>query len=367
MYIKKLLLNNFRNYKNEKIFFHDKVNIIIGNNAQGKTNLLEALYMMSIGKSFRTNRDQDMIMFNEKNAYFKIWGVKENSEITIDILLDKNQKKTIKINDLKLRKNTEILENLYIVIFSPEDLKIVKEGPEKRRNFINRELCQIKPLYYHNLYKYSKILLQRNAFLKEYQYEHYDQNMLDIWDKEISQYGSLLIKNRMDFIEKLNIISREIHNNITNNEEKIELVYETNILDQKDMLDLETIYLLKLKKSRKMDFFRGNTSIGPHKDDIRIMVNDKDVRNFGSQGQQRTASLSLKLAEIKLIQKETGEVPILLLDDVLSELDHLRQKYLINSLKEVQLFITTTEINTLLKEHLPDHYIFEVFNGKVIK
>ncbi len=369
MHIKNLLLKNFRNYKNEKVSFHKKVNIIIGNNAQGKTNLLEALYMMSIGKSFRTNRDQDMIMFNEKNAYFKVWCIKENSEITIDIFLDKNQKKAIKINDIKLRKNTDILENLYIVVFSPEDLKIVKDGPEKRRNFINRELCLIKPLYYHNLYKYSKIILQRNAFLKEHKYENYDKNMLEIWDNELSKYGIKIIKDRMNFIKKLNIISKEIHKNITNGKERIELIYETNVLENEDInnLEFEKIYLSKIKNHRKKDFFRGNTNIGPHKDDIRIMVNDKDIRHFGSQGQQRTASLSLKLAEIKLIKEETGEIPILLLDDVLSELDYLRQKYLISSLKDVQLFITATEINALLKDNLTDHYIFRVFDGKIIK
>ncbi len=365
MRIKSLFINNFRNYDCEEINFHDKVNIIIGNNAQGKTNLLEALYMMSMGKSFRTNRDHDMIRFNEQKAFIKTLCIKEDSQLNIDITLDQTQKKIIKKNGLKLIRNTEILNHIYMVVFSPEDLKIVKEGPEKRRNFINRELCQIKPLYYHNLYKYSKVLLQRNAFLKDYKYEKYDKNMLDVWNKEIIRYGLHLVKKRKEFINKLNLLSQEIHKNITNGEENIELFYESNVFQNTENLIQEDIYIKKLEESIKTDFYRGNTKIGPHKDDIRIMVNDKDVRYFGSQGQQRTASLSLKLAEIKLIYEETEEVPILLLDDVLSELDSSRQKYLINSLKDVQLFITTTEISEFLKESLKENYIFEVSNGKV--
>lgn len=367
MYIKKLYINNFRNYNNIDINFHKKVNIIIGNNAQGKTNLLEAIYLTSIGKSFRTTKDTDMIMFDKESTTIKTEIIKEDSELNIDISLFNRQKKIIKINGSKLKKNTDILDHVYIVVFSPEDLKIVKEGPEKRRNFINRELCQIKPLYYHNFYKYSKILLQRNAFLKKFNIEKYDSNMLHVWNKELIDYGIKIIKERKKFIIKINKISSNIHRNITNGKEKIEIKYENNIYkENEDFLNKE-IYLKKLQDNLKIDFLRGNTNIGPHKDDISIKINNKDVRHYGSQGQQRTASLSLKLAEIKLIEEETKEIPILLLDDVLSELDAQRQKFLINSLKDIQIFLTTTEISDFIEKNLPENSIIKIVNGKIEK
>lgn len=367
MYIKNLNINNFRNYRNVDISFNEKVNIIIGNNAQGKTNLLEAIYMTSLGKSFRTARDNEMIMFDNEKASIKAEIKKKNTEINLEINLFQKQKKIIKINGIKLNKNTDILENVYIVVFSPEDLKIVKDGPEKRRNFINRELCQIKPLYYHNLFKYSKLLLQRNAFLKNINIEKYDKNMLDIWNRELVEYGIKLIKERSIFIKKLNAISSIIHKNITNGKEDIELIYENNIYKKTDEITDKNIYLNKLEESIRKDFIRGNTDIGPHKDDIIIKVNNKDIRNYGSQGQQRTAALALKLAEIKFIEEETGETPILLLDDVLSELDAERQKFLINSLKDIQLFITTTEISNFIEKNLPENKIIKICNGTIEK
>lgn len=366
MYIQQIQLKNFRNYIDQVVHFHDKVNIIIGNNAQGKTNLLEAVYMTAFAKSFRTNRDQDMILFDEENAVIKSIAQKDYSDLSVDIFLSKNIKKMIKLNGIKLKKNVDILNNIYIVVFSPEDLRIVKDGPEKRRNFINRELCQIKPIYYHNLYKYSKVLTQRNAFLKNYKYEE-DTQMLSVWNQEIGHYGLNLIKERSIFIEKLNKISSHIHSKVTDGREKLELSYETNVKIGENNADNKLIYENALKKSEKKDFLRGNTSIGPHKDDIYISINGQDVRHFGSQGQQRTASLSLKLAEIQLIYEETGEMPILLLDDVLSELDENRQKFLINYLKDMQVFITTTEISDFLKKNLPQNHIYKVNKGNVEK
>ncbi len=367
MYIQQIHLKNFRNYLDQKVNFHDKVNIIIGNNAQGKTNLLEAVYMTSFAKSFRTNRDHDMILFDKENAKIEALAQKNNIELDVEIFLNKNTKKMIKLNGVKLKKNIEILNNIYTVIFSPEDLRIVKDGPEKRRNFINRELCQIKPIYYHNLYKYSKILLQRNAFLKNYKFQK-DENMLSIWNQEIIHYGLNIIKERDIFIKKLNQISSHIYSNVTDGKEYLELSYECNVKVSEDHVsNNKKIYEEALKNAEKKDYLRGNTSVGPHKDDIHISVNGQDVRYFGSQGQQRTASLSLKLAEIQLIYEETGEMPILLLDDVLSELDATRQKFLINFLKNMQVFITTTDISEFLRNNLPENYIFQVHGGSVEK
>lgn len=364
MFFKSLQMKNFRNYIDEEIFFHPKVNILSGDNAQGKTNLLEALYIMSHGKSFRTNKDSEMIMFGKQKASVKTVSIKENScSATVEINIEKTQK-IVKINGYKINKNSEMLENVYIVVFSPEDLKIVKDEPEKRRKFINRELCQLKPVYYDNLARYKKILIQRNFLLKN---ECLDQSMMDVWNEEIALYGSKIMFERDLFIKKINIISREIHAKITGGREHLELFYEANIPLKKDFSEQKDAYISRLKAFYKNDFYRKSTSAGPHKDDLKIMINGKDIRNFGSQGQQRTAALSLKLAEIKLIKDETGELPVLLLDDVLSELDESRQKYLINSLQEVQLFITATEINEHLKKDLPDGYIFHVSDGKTEK
>ena len=363
MYIKNIYIKNFRNYDEEMINFNKKINIIIGNNAQGKTNLIESIYLMSIGKSFRASKDNDMIQFDKDISNINGFINKKYFDVNINILLDRNNKKIIKLNQAKLNKNSDILNNVYIVCFTPEDLRIVKDGPEKRRNFINRELCQIKPLYYNYLYKYSKILIQRNACLKSYNINSKDMIMLDIWNKEIIKYGINLIKSRNEFIKRLNIISNGIHKNLTNDKESLEIGYECNI-DIKYGIK-EEFYYNSLKKIEKKDIMRGNTNIGPHKDDLMIKINGIDVRNFGSQGQQRTASLSLKLAEIKLIYEETGEVPILLLDDVLSELDINRQNYLINFLKNMQVFITTTEINNLMIKDMDECSIFTIDDGKI--
>lgn len=363
MYLKEIQLKNFRNYKEEAVEFHKKVNIITGNNAQGKTNLLESLYIMCLGKSFRTNKDIEMIGFGEKFCKVKSVSIKDGNELEVEISFS-HEGKIIKIDGVKASRNIDILENVYMVIFSPEDLKIVKDEPEKRRKFIDRELCQIKPIYYKNLARYKKILLQRNSLLKQ---QEIKEDHLSVWNEELAEYGSKIILERKRFIEKLNTISKEISKNITNNKEAMELSYEANIEYQETLEKQKEFFLDKLNKNFKNDVFRRSTTVGPHKDDIKICLEGIDIRHFGSQGQQRTAALSLKLAEIKLIKEETKEVPILLLDDVLSELDAERQNFLIHSLEDVQLFITTTEIGDELKSNLPDGYTFYVEKGSVKK
>jgi DNA replication and repair protein RecF len=363
MYFKKISLENFRNYKKQVVCFHPKVNIITGKNAQGKTNLLESLYIMSLGKSFRTNKDTDMIGFEEEFCNAKATYSKEGRESNIEITISK-EGKSIKLDSVRAQKNSELLDNIYSVIFSPEDLKIVKEEPEKRRKFIDRELCQLKPVYYKNLVRYKKILLQRNTLLKQ---GKNDEAMLDVWDKSLVEYGSKIIFERRDFIEKLNRLSRELHRKITNDKEELELFYEANVPAQDNLQELGSIFLDKLSKGRKADLYRGSTGTGPHKDDLKICINGIDIRHFGSQGQQRTAALSLKLAEIHLIKEEKGEDAILLLDDVLSELDQDRQRFLIESLSEVQLFITTTELGDFLLTNMPTGDVFIVSQGQVEK
>ena len=360
MYIKEIELKDFRNYESLEAQFHKNVNIFLGQNAQGKTNLLESIYITSMGKSFRTGKDRDMIKFGSDFFRVKATAVKED-DLVVELAVNQEGKKGIKVDGIKARKMSDLLENIYIVIFSPEDLRIVKDEPEKRRKFIDRELSQIKPSYFVALNQYKKVLAQRNAYLKEYEI---NESILDIWDLQLAEYGSKIIEQRTEFIKKLNIISSRIHKDITNKKEELEVIYEPNIEYCKD---LQEIYYKELQLSRANDIKRRTTGRGPHKDDLKLISNGIDIRNFGSQGQQRTAALSLKLSEIKLIEEETGENPVLLLDDVLSELDRERQNYLINSLEDTQVFITTTEISEEVEQNLGDIKYFIIEDGKIIE
>lgn len=361
MYITKIELQDFRNYESLNLEFHPKVNIILGNNAQGKTNLIEAIYLSSLGKSFRTSNDYEMIKFGSKFFRIKVEAEKINEDICVEMALSK-ESKAVKINGRKIKKVSELLENVYIVVFSPEDLKIIKEEPEKRRKFIDRELCQIRPVYFNNISKYKKILMQRNTMLKE---KSPKISLLEIWDYELAEYGTKIILHRAEFIKKLNKISSQIHYDITNKKEKLHIQYESNVPYMKNAEEQKEIFLDKIKANLEKDLIRRNTSTGPHRDDLKITVNGIDIRKYGSQGQQRTAALSLKLAEIMLIKEETEENCILLLDDVLSELDEERQNYLINSLSEVQLFITSAELSEKVKSTLPEGKTFYVDNGNI--
>lgn len=362
MYIKEIELKDFRNYRELKVSFSKGVNILIGNNAQGKTNLLESIYLNSMARSFKNVRDRELIRFGEEFCKIKSRAFIEDEIQETEITITGDGKKIIKIDGVKASRASQLLERIFIVIFSPEDLKIVKDEPEKRRKFIDRELCQIKPGYYSDLSNYKRALKQRNACLKEMQIE---ESVLDIWDIELSKYGSRIIIKRKEFIEKLGNISRDIHEKISGGAEKIELRYEANVeISSQDMNSHDKFYEI-LKASRMDDIRNRTTGKGPHKDDIKISAGGVDLRKFGSQGQQRTAALSLKLSEIKLIEEETGEKPILLLDDVLSELDNDRQTYLINSLGENQMFITTTDISGKVAGSLPEGKIFEIKNGEV--
>ena len=359
MYIKDISLKDFRNYESLDVQFHNKVNIFLGQNAQGKTNLLESIYITSMGKSFRTGKDRDMVRFGSEFFRVKATAVKEE-ELVVEIAVTKEGKKGVKIDGVKAKKMTDLLENVYIVIFSPEDLRIVKDEPEKRRKFIDRELCQIKPSYYNNLTQYKKVLSQRNAYLKEYEI---NDSILDIWDMQLAEYGSKIIEYRTEFIKKLNVISSKINKDITNKREELEVIYEPNIEYSKN---LSEVFYKELKLGRANDIRRRTTVRGPHKDDLKLLSNGIDIRNFGSQGQQRTAALSLKLSEIKLIEEETGESPILLLDDVLSELDKERQNFLINSLSDIQVFITTTELSEEVEKSLGNIKYFDISSGSII-
>ena len=364
MYIDKIELKDYRNYRELEASFSDRVNIFIGNNAQGKTNLLESIYMNSMAKSFKTTKDKELIRFGEEYCIIKSHAVMEDDEQETEIIITKEGRKEVKINGVKIRKTSELLDKIYVIIFSPDDLKIVKEDPDKRRRFIDRELCLISPGYYSDIGNYKRALVQRNNLLKE---RNIDKVMLDVWDHELAKYGVRVISKRSDFIKKIDVISRDIHSTISGGKENLKLKYETNveIPEGIDSIDAESIFIEKLKENIESDISNRNTGKGPHRDDIKISADEIDLRKFGSQGQQRTAALSLKLSEIKIIEEETGEKPILLLDDVLSELDKERQTYLINSLGENQMFITTTDILGSVAQSMPAGKIFKIKNGEI--
>lgn len=369
MYIKNIELNNFRNYDSLVLDFDEKVNLILGNNAQGKTNLLEAIYISSIGKSFRTNKDSDLVNFQHDICNVKVKAAKEDYDTSVEITIKKDSKKSIKKDGKSVKRTSQLLENILIVIFSPEDLKIVKDEPEKRRKFIDRELCQIKPAYYEALNNYKKALLQRNTYLKE---EKIDNNILDLWDMQLASYGTKIITMRKEFISKISDISSAIHSSITSGKESLFLQYSPNIEciqeekeDNKSEKEIELFFYDEIKKSFRNDIRQRTTTRGPHKDDIIFYVNGINMRSFGSQGQQRTCALSLKLAELNIIKEETGEDAILLLDDVMSELDINRQEYLIKTLKNNQVFVTTTELDKRILDAFPNAKIINIEKGKV--
>ena len=345
MYIKEIELNNFRNYKEQKVSFSRGVNIFIGKNAQGKTNLLEGIYLNAFGKSFKNVKDKELIKFGEEYCRIKAVSESEEGENTTEIVIKNDGRKGIKKDGVKISKASELLDRIFIIIFSPEDLRIVKDEPEKRRRFINRELCQIRAGYLSDLNDYGRILKQRNIYLKEKQI---DTELLDIWDRQLAACGTRIVRKRSQFVERIDEISRKIHSGITEGTEHLELKYEASIAPAEN---LEEVFY--------------ETLVGTREDDIRISADGIDLRRFGSQGQQRTAALSLKLSEIKIIEEEKGEKPILLLDDVLSELDNDRQLMLIQSLGENQMFITTTEIMESVASRLPKGKYFKIVEGQV--
>ncbi|MHC1684949.1 MAG: DNA replication/repair protein RecF [Clostridiaceae bacterium] len=360
MYIDTLKLKNFRNYKDLNIKLSKGVNVFTGDNAQGKTNILESVYYCSLGKSHRTNKDKELISWNEKDAYLNLQVIKKRLDKKIEVKIFKEGKKAININSIKLKKISELMGVLNVVIFSPEDLKIVKDSPSHRRRFLDIELSKLNGRYYHNLVQYNKTLDERNTLLKNFSSESND--IIDVYDIQLSKFGCEVIKERLKYLIKLNEEGIKIHNSITSGKESIYFKY---ISDVKDFSNIEEDILKNLRLNRKRDFFKKSTSTGPHRDDFLIEINGIDTRSFGSQGQQRTSILTIKFASLNIIKDEIGEYPILLLDDVLSELDTSRQKFILNSIFDVQTIITctgVTEINKYLKDNFK---LFIVKEGRI--
>ena len=359
MYIKSLELNNYRNYDNLSIEFERGTNILYGNNAQGKTNILESIYVASTTKSHRGSKDREIINFEKDEAHIKATVMKKDVPIRIDIHLKKNKSKGIAINGIPIRKASELFGVLNVVFFSPEDLNIIKNGPAERRRFIDLELCQLDKIYVHNLVNYNKIVNQRNKLLRDLGF-NYDKELvstLDIWDMQLADYGAKIITRRNQFIDEINEIIYGIHRNISNGKEELIVRYEPNITGN-------NIYD-ELVRSREKDLKLKTTSVGPHRDDISFLNKKIDIRKFGSQGQQRTAALSLKLSEIELVKSIIKDTPILLLDDVLSELDSNRQRHLLGNLYNVQTIITCTGLDEFVENRFNIDNIYKVVEGTV--
>ena len=371
MQLNSLKLINFRNYDNLYIDFNKKVNLLVGKNGQGKTNIVESIYMLSFGKSFRTSKDKEIIKFDTESLYVGGSYTKYDTNSLIEVAIGKN-KKGIKVNKIHIQKIQELLGNLNVVIFSPEDLRLVKDGPRERRSFIDKEISQIMPKYYNYLINYNKILSQKNRVLKN---RNIDTNLLDVYDESLSTYGSYIYLIRRDFIKKISDIANAMHTKLTNGIEDLQITYKNqmNISDEDTVIDVKERFFNKLIESRSHDMEVRTTRYGVHKDDLNIFVNNLDVRLYGSQGQQRTASISLKLSEIELIKNEVGENPILILDDVFSELDETRQKLLVDNnvdnilfKEDVQMFITTAEVAHKSIFNKDNTTIFNIEKGKVI-
>ncbi len=355
MIIKSLELQNFRNYDFLQVEFDSGTNIFYGDNAQGKTNILEAIFMIATTKSHKSSKDQDIIQFNHDEAHIRSYLFKDDVTRQVDMHLRKGKTKGIAIDSQRIKKAAELLGLLNVVFFSPEDLSIIKNGPAERRNFIDMELCQLDSFYLYNLNHYSKIVNQRNKLLKDLYLNPGLRDTLSIWDSQLVSFGSKIIERREIFINQLNEIINDIHIKLSGGKENIKIFYEKKV----EIEDLE----IKLKENQEKDIILKQTTVGPHRDDISFMVNDIDIRKFGSQGQQRTAALSLKLSEIELVKKSIKDMPVLLLDDVLSELDSNRQNYLLNSIGDIQTIITCTGLDEFVNNRFEINKIFKVAEG----
>ena len=352
MWIKKIKINNFRNYDQEEIDLEKNINIFYGENAQGKTNIIESIFLCSMGKSFRAKKDKEMINLNYEKAQIEIEYQKTDRDGKIKIEL--GNKKIVYINGVKIKKLSELLGNINLVIFTPDDINILKGGPQNRRRFLDIMISQLKPNYMYNLNLYLRTLEQRNNYLRQIKEERKDENLLDIWDEKLSEYATNIYSYRKEFIEKIKNKIKVIHNEITDNKEDIEIEYLTECNDKEKFLNL-------LKQRRKLDIIKGFTTKGIHRDDFVIYINKKQLDIYGSQGQHRTAILSLKLSELNIVYDEIGEYPILLLDDFMSELDETRRRNFLEKIKNAQVIITCTE---KIKVENNKFLIYNVKSGK---
>ena len=357
MNLNELTLRSFRNYREIAAQFDPGVNLIVGDNAQGKTNILEAVYLSGTTKSHRGSKDQEMIAFNHNESHIKMIMSRKGIDYRIDMHIKRNRSKGIAINGVPIRKSMDLYGIINLVIFSPEDLRIIENGPSERRKFIDMELCQLDKIYASNLINYRRTLEQRNNLLRDISFNPSLEDTIDVWDMQLIRYGREIIARREKFIDQLNDIIKDIHIRLSGGKENLLVKY---VPDAKED-EFEDI----LSRNRERDIRMKYTCAGPHRDDMIFYIDELDVHKYGSQGQKRTSALSLKLAEIEIVKQLTGDKPVLLLDDVLSELDSSRQNYLLNSISDVQTIITCTGLDEFINNRFDLNRIFRVSEGHV--
>lgn len=355
MIINKLELSNFRNYESLSIELSPNVTIFFGDNAQGKTNILEAIYLAGTTKSQKGSADKEMIKFGEDEAHIRMFVDRDGMNRKIDMHLKKSKKKGVAIDGIPIKKASELYGMVNIISFSPDDLSIIKDGPAERRRFCDMELCQLDKLYMHNLSGYTRALDQRNNLLKQISFNSELTDTLAIWDEQLVNFGKYIIERRSQFVDELNEIARNIHFQISDGKENLEIIYNPNSRADKFAEDV--------LEGRERDIWLKTTNSGPHRDDLEFKINGEDSKKYGSQGQQRTVALTLKLAEIELVKKKMNTNPVLLLDDVLSELDRNRQTRLLSNISNIQTIITCTGLEEFVKDRIKYDKIFKVENG----
>ena len=368
MFLEKITLKNFRNYETQSIDFCDGVNIIAGLNAQGKTNILESINIISTGRSHRTRKDSEIIKWEGDISEIKAIINSDNNIKKVEYRFNREKKKNISVNGVKLEKISGILGNLYTVIFSADHLAIVKEGPGERRRFMDVVLSQLKPSYYHSLINYLKVLDLRNRTLIDSREDQKKRSLIDVWDEQLVKYGIRVFLEREELIKDLDSKAKLICREISGGLDDLKIKYLPSILEKalkSDRIEsgekfLEETFIKKLQENRNGDIKKGHTSVGPHRDDFALLINGRDVRNYGSQGQQRTVLLAIKISELQIMGEVAGSNPILLLDDVFSELDSTRKEFLLKYLKGVQSIITCTDADVImgLREINPIKYFF---------
>lgn len=359
MIVKSLELSNFRNYGTLFIDFSKNTNILYGDNAQGKTNILEAVYTCATTKSHRGGKDRELIKIGMEEAHIRMIIERNNTSHRLDMHIKKNKPKGVAIDGIPIKRFSELFGMIHVVSFSPEDLAIIKNGPSDRRHFMDMELCQMDKIYLYQLINYNKILNQRNSLLKQIGYDRNLLDTLEVWNEQLVEYGTHIIRCRQEFLQELGELIIPLHNQLVLGKEELKIAYEPNVEIQ-NFSDM-------LHKNLERDLKTKMTNVGPHRDDISFFIKGADIRRFGSQGQQRTSALSLKLSEIKLVKKRIKENPVLLLDDVLSELDRSRQTQLLECINQIQTIVTCTGLEEFIKNRITTDKIYHVIEGSVVE
>jgi len=376
LHIREVKIVNFRNYSELKLEFSKNYNFIYGNNAQGKTNIIEALFLCSSGKSYRANRDEELIKFNENSYYIKLLVESKETEKIIEVAYNVGERKKIKINSVPIKKSGELMGQITEVLFSPEHISIVKEGPQERRRFIDIAISQLKPAYYYDLQQYSKLLTQKNHLLRDLKNSK-KRNMrlwdtLEIWNDKLAETGTRIMMEREKYLYQLDKIANEIHIKLTGGAEKMRLKYKPSLriddINHNNHNEIKQLFIENVRRDEEKEIFAGITLWGPQRDDVEIEINGRNLRIYGSQGQQRTGVITLKFSELEILKELANEEPVFLLDDIFSELDKRRQDYIIDMLNNTQTFITNTRKIIFDNIHNVQSNLnyYYVENGKVI-